>query len=162
VQDQCPYSETVRTVDAGTEYQLTIHRMLFEFHKKQNARKPNSVHATYLVTGIPQRSERTNGVNGVNGRNGEDTDMRSSPFMSSISEPGESENSDYTSESDDQNTAAPKGVKETQIVLVREEELEGVFSPGFIRRLANGYDRDLRRAPRATVNSCLQPGTWAA
>jgi DNA polymerase delta subunit 3 len=40
-------------------------------------------------------------------------------------EPEESGDSDYTSESDDENTAAPKGVKETQIVLVREEELEG-------------------------------------
>jgi DNA polymerase delta subunit 3 len=122
VQDRCQYSETVRTVDAGTEYQLTIYRMLFEFHKKQNARKPNAVHATYLVTGIPRRSEHTNGVNG---RIGEDTDMRGSPFMSSMPEPEESGDSDYTSESDDENTAAPKGVRETQIVLVREEELEG-------------------------------------
>jgi DNA polymerase delta subunit 3 len=122
VPDRCQYSETVRTVNAGTEYQLTIYRMLFEFHKKQNARKPNSVHATYLVTGIPRRSEHTNSVNG---RIGEDTDMRGSPSMSSMPEPEESGDSDYTSESDDENTAAPKGVKETQIVLVREEELEG-------------------------------------
>jgi DNA polymerase delta subunit 3 len=107
-----------------------MYRMLFEFHKKQNARKPNSVHATYLVTGIPKRSEPTNGVNG---HNAEDTDMRSSPFMSSMPEPEKSEDSDYTSESDDENTAAPKGVKETQIILVREEELEGTVSLGFRR-----------------------------
>jgi DNA polymerase delta subunit 3 len=98
--------------------------MLFEFHKRQNAKKPNSVHATYLVTGIPRRIEPTNGVNG---RDGEDTDMRSSPFMSSMPEAAESEESDYNSQSDDENTAAPRGVKETQIVLVREGELEGAY-----------------------------------
>jgi DNA polymerase delta subunit 3 len=73
-------------------------------------------------TSLPAYHEDTNGVNG---RIGEDTDMRGSPFMSSMPEPEESGDSDYTSESDDENTAAPKGVKETQIVLVREEELEG-------------------------------------
>jgi DNA polymerase delta subunit 3 len=103
--------------------------MLFEFHMKQNAKKPNSVHATYLVTGIPRKSARPNGINGLTG---EDTDMRSSPFISSMPEPDESGDSDYTSESDDETTAAPKGIKETQIILVREDELEGAFCPGFI------------------------------
>jgi DNA polymerase delta subunit 3 len=115
--------QSVQLVQAS-EYQLTGYRMLFEFHKSQNARKPNSVHATYLVTGTPRRTEKTNGAHG---RKGEDANMRSSPFMSSIPAPEEPVDSDYISESDDEDTPAPKGVKETQIVLVREEDLERAF-----------------------------------
>ncbi|USP78885.1 hypothetical protein yc1106_06159 [Curvularia clavata] len=99
----------------------TAKRMLFEFHKTQNARKPNSVHATYIVTGTPRRTAH---ANGSKQRKGEDTDMRSSPVMSSMPEPEEDEDSNYATNSDDENTPAPKGVKETQILLVREEELE--------------------------------------
>ncbi|RAR12448.1 dna polymerase subunit cdc27 protein [Stemphylium lycopersici] len=95
--------------------------MLFEFHKKQNARKPNSIHATYLLTGTPRRAEHTNGVKS---RSGQDTDMRSSPFMSSMPEPDEGEDFEYRSESDDEDTPAPRGVKETRVLLVREEDLE--------------------------------------
>ncbi|KAF1944353.1 hypothetical protein EJ02DRAFT_341034 [Clathrospora elynae] len=93
----------------------TAKRMLFDFHKKQNAKKPKSVHATYLITGTQRDSEHTNDSNGTNGRNGEDTDMRSSPFMSSMPEP---EDSDESEEDDE------KPVKETTLLLVREEELE--------------------------------------
>jgi DNA polymerase delta subunit 3 len=85
--------------------------MLFDFHQKQNAKKPNSIHATYLVTGTKHTTEPTNGTNG---RHGEDVDMRSSPFMSSMPEPEESEESDEEPD------------KETTILLVREEELQGV------------------------------------
>ncbi|KAI2475571.1 dna polymerase protein [Pyrenophora tritici-repentis] len=82
--------------------------MLFEFHKKQNARKPGSVHATYLITGTPRRS------NSVNNRSTNDTDMKSE----------ESDDSDFANDSDDEDTPAPRGVRETHIVLVQEEELE--------------------------------------
>ncbi|EOA87597.1 uncharacterized protein SETTUDRAFT_150612 [Exserohilum turcica Et28A] len=99
----------------------TAKRMLFEFHKKQNTRKPNSVHATYLITGTPRRSQH---ANGAKRQKGDDNDMRSSPFISSMPEAEEAEDSDYVSGSDDEDTSAPKGVKETQVVLVREEELE--------------------------------------
>jgi hypothetical protein len=93
--------------------QLTWHSMLFDFHQKQNAKKPNSIHATYLVTGTQRTTEPTNGTNG---KHGEDVDMRSSPFMSSMPEPEESEDSEDSDEEPD---------KETTILLVREEELEG-------------------------------------
>lgn len=86
---------------------LTEYRMLFDFHQKQNAKKPKSVHATYLITGTKRNTEDTIGTNG---RNGEDATMRSSPFMSSMPEPEES-------------VEAP--VNKTSIVLVREEELKG-------------------------------------
>jgi DNA polymerase delta subunit 3 len=80
--------------------------MLFEFHQKQNAKKANSVHATYLVTGKRRTAEHTNGFNR---RDDEDVAMRSSPFMSSMPEPAE---------------LAQELVKKTTIVLVREEELQ--------------------------------------
>ena len=80
--------------------------MLFEFHQKQNSRKPKSVHATYLVTGT---KSTTTSTNGHNNRYGDDTVMRSSPFMSSMPVPEEPEE-------------GPS--KKTAIVLVREEELE--------------------------------------
>ncbi|KAF1956015.1 hypothetical protein CC80DRAFT_526094 [Byssothecium circinans] len=84
----------------------TAKRMLYEFHKKQNTKKPDSVHATYLLTGKKRTSERTNDVNG---KDGEDVAMRSSPFMSSMPEPDE---------------PVEEPVLKTSIVLVREEELE--------------------------------------
>ncbi|KAF1846787.1 uncharacterized protein K460DRAFT_367533 [Cucurbitaria berberidis CBS 394.84] len=80
--------------------------MLFDFQQKQNAKKPNSVHATYLISGTKRRTQHTNGVND---RDGMDTAMRSSPFMSSMPEAEE-------------RTEEP--VKTTTIALVREEELE--------------------------------------
>lgn len=95
--------------------------MLAEFHKTQNARKPKSVHATYLLTGTPRNSEQNNGFKI---RKGEDTDMRSSPFISSMPDQEEDGESDYASDSDDEDTPAPRGVKETQVLLIREEELE--------------------------------------
>ncbi|KZM25864.1 uncharacterized protein EKO05_0009231 [Ascochyta rabiei] len=79
--------------------------MLFEFYQKQNARKPNSIHATYLISGTKRT---TSEPNNTNGRSGEDVSMRSSPFMSSMPEPEEQEE---------------EPVKKSTILLVREEEL---------------------------------------
>jgi DNA polymerase delta subunit 3 len=106
--------------------------MLFEFQKHQNARKPNSVHATYLLTGTPKRAERSNGAHT---RKGEDADMRSSPFMSSMPDPEGPGDSDYANDSDDEETPAPEGVKETRILLVQEEDLESAFQCMMTARL---------------------------
>jgi len=81
--------------------------MLFDFHQKQNAKKPKSVHATYLITGTKRSTEHTIGASG---RNAEDTTMRSSPLMSSMPDP---------------EASAESPVRKTSIVLVREEELKG-------------------------------------
>jgi DNA polymerase delta subunit 3 len=81
--------------------------MLFEFHQTQNAKKPNSIHATYLISGTKQSDE---GTASTNGRIGEDVSMRSSPFMSSMPE----------KEQDDEE----QPVRKTTLSLVREEELE--------------------------------------
>ncbi|KAG9202937.1 hypothetical protein G6514_003718 [Epicoccum nigrum] len=82
-------------------------RMLFEFHQTQNAKKPNSIHATYLISGTKQSDE---GTASTNGRIGEDVSMRSSPFMSSMPE----------KEQEDEEQL----VRKTTLSLVREEELE--------------------------------------
>ncbi|PSN62087.1 hypothetical protein BS50DRAFT_603630 [Corynespora cassiicola Philippines] len=84
----------------------TAKHMLYEFHTTANAKRPNSVHATYLLTGKKHDAHHT--LN-INGRDGDDTVMRSSPFMSSLPEPEE---------------PAEKPVTKTSIVLAREEELD--------------------------------------
>lgn len=86
--------------------------MLYEFHTKQNAKKPKAVHATYIITGRKRTQEHTDGVNG---RDGDDAVMRSSPFMSSMPNPEE---------------PAEVPVPKTSIVLVREEELESTDAHG--------------------------------
>ena len=82
--------------------------MLYEFHSQQNAKKPGTVHATYLVSGT-QRKETPVVTNGGAKKDGEDDYMQSSPFMSS-SMPQPEENTGETSV--------------LSISLVREEELE--------------------------------------
>lgn len=62
--------------------------------------------------------------------------MRSSPFMSSMPDPEGPEESDYASESEDEDAPAPKGVEETQIVLVREEDLESAFRYMMLARIS--------------------------
>jgi DNA polymerase delta subunit 3 len=91
--------------------------MLAEFYKTQNAKKPNSVHCTYIVTGLSRDPRHTNGANGQ--RDG-DTAMRSSPPMSSMPQAADEEES-LDTDSDDESTQ----VNETAILLVREEDLEG-------------------------------------
>ena len=92
----------------GLRSGLIHHRMLFDFHQKQNAKKRNSIHATYLISGTKRSVDDTNGTNR---RSGEDVSMRSSPFMSSMPEPEDAGPEEET-------------VKETTLLLVREEELE--------------------------------------
>lgn len=51
--------------------------MLFDFHRKQNAKKPGSVHATYLITGTrtpPKPQQQAN----AESQDGDDTVMQSS------------------------------------------------------------------------------------
>lgn len=70
--------------------------MLYDFHQTQNASKPGSIHATYLIHGFKDDSTR-------NG-NG-DVEMSSSP----------PEDDSYSEE-----------VSTTTLELVREEQLEGM------------------------------------
>lgn len=79
--------------------------MLFEFHARQNSKKPGSVHATYLLCGSV-RSQRM----AVGEEDDEDTPMASSPFMSS------------PAVNEEEETLA--GPSQTVITLVKEENLE--------------------------------------
>jgi DNA polymerase delta subunit 3 len=85
-------------------------RMLFEFHQKQNAKKPGSVHATYLITGtrLPPKSQQSNNAES---QDSEDAVMQSSPPIPNRSAP----------------QAAEEDVEATPIrslLLVKEEHLQ--------------------------------------
>lgn len=64
--------------------------MLYDFHRKQNAKKPGTVHATYLITGS-KRIESSSQTNGTLSEDGEDTPMQSSPPLPSSSAPKQDE-----------------------------------------------------------------------
>jgi DNA polymerase delta subunit 3 len=83
------------------------YRVLYEFHRNENAKKPATVHATYIISGIQKAPEPapTNGH-----ANDEDEMMQSSPYLPS-SMPNEDEASD--------------SIRTASIILVREEDLEG-------------------------------------
>jgi len=55
--------------------------MMYEFHRKQNAEQPDSVHATYLLTGT-RRVEKPHPTNGTTEED-EDTKMKSSQPLAS-------------------------------------------------------------------------------
>ncbi|KAL8668713.1 MAG: hypothetical protein Q9168_006671 [Polycauliona sp. 1 TL-2023] len=86
-------------------------RLLFQFHKQQNSKKPGSVHAVYLVTGylIPVTPATSSSQSGP--VDGEDAHMQSSPFMSSSMPQPE----------DDEDQLAVKTV-----TLCREEDLKDI------------------------------------
>lgn len=85
--------------------------MLFEFYKTQNAKKPKSAHATYLITG---RRKPLKTANAVHEKDGEDVSMTSSPPFSSF----------HRSESEQQEEEASVSV--STLTLVEEEDLEEV------------------------------------
>ncbi|TKA62878.1 hypothetical protein B0A55_08478 [Friedmanniomyces simplex] len=60
-------------------------QMLYDFHRKQNAKKPGAVHATYLITGTKRKEIPTNVTHSQ--RDGDDTVMHSSPPLPSSSAP---------------------------------------------------------------------------
>jgi DNA polymerase delta subunit 3 len=82
--------------------------MLYEFHRNENAKKPQSVNATYVITGV-QKPPEMPATNGTHAKDGEDSVMQSSPFMSSMPQP----------------EVAEEEIRTTSMILVREEDLEG-------------------------------------
>ena len=85
--------------------------MLFDFHRKQNAKKPGSVHATYLITGTRTPPKPQQQTNADTREDGDDTAMQSSPPIPNSSAPHES-----------QDDAEPAPVR--SVLLVKEEHLE--------------------------------------
>ncbi|KAI1838990.1 hypothetical protein DTO027I6_3326 [Penicillium roqueforti] len=79
--------------------------IMFEFHRNENAKKPKTVHATYVISGIQKAPEPTP----TNGHaDDEDEMMQSSPY-STGSLPDED---------------ASDSIRTTSIILAREEDLE--------------------------------------
>lgn len=92
------------------EFQLMTVRMLYEFHRAQNRRKPGSVHATYLVTGIQKPDDQK----AVSGNADGDVAMKDdSEMSSSMPQPDEGD------------AESQEPVPTTAITLVQEEHLEG-------------------------------------
>jgi len=82
--------------------------LLYEFYHVQNSKKPGSIHATYLLDGVPSVQKDPN-VN-VLPQDSEDLHMQSSPYMSS-SMPHEANEEEK--------------IPSRSIALAREEDLEG-------------------------------------
>lgn len=88
-------------------------RMLYDFHQNENSKKPSSVNATYVLTGVPKPTEPAANGAAVNGNSNEDDDiMPSSPYISS-SMPNQDDAIDQVSVS--------------SVLLAREEDLQGKF-----------------------------------
>lgn len=85
---------------------LTRPRMLFDFHKSQNEKQSQSVHATYVVSGLKRQDVK------APAKDGDDTVMNSSPFPSS-----------YMMSSAPQETPAP-AIR--SLSFAKEEELQGL------------------------------------
>jgi DNA polymerase delta subunit 3 len=84
--------------------------MLFEFHQKQNAKRPGSVHATYLLTGtrLPPKPQQSNNVES---QDSEDAVMQSSQPIPNSSAPQAAEED-----------TEPTPVR--SILIVKEEHLQ--------------------------------------
>lgn len=102
----------------------TAKRILYEFHAHENGKKPNSVHATYLLAGTKKLNEQSSTTNGhVNGADVDEEPMPSSPppFTSSMLQSSPQDGGDQHSQ---------VGVVPVKsLTLVREESLEGQHCP---------------------------------
>ena len=95
-------------------------RMLYDFHAHENAKRPGSVHATYLLAGTKEVKEKAPLTEGPNGVQHDDEPVPSSPpgFTSSMLQ-----SSQRTGEDEDVQASSIR-----TITLVREESLEGKFN----------------------------------
>jgi DNA polymerase delta subunit 3 len=94
--------------------------MLYDFHRTQNARKPGSLHATYLVAGTRKPEEQPEAQPASNGhistsQPDEDVPMSEISFLNS-------------SMPDQDGQAEGTNIPVTTITMVKEEELEGMFA----------------------------------
>ncbi|RDW79197.1 uncharacterized protein DSM5745_06049 [Aspergillus mulundensis] len=126
---------TYRSLGRALRVHSTIAKqMLYDFHHNENSKKPSSVNATYVLSGVPKPAEpATNGA-AVNGSGGDDDDiMPSSPYISS-SMPNPEDESEQ--------------VPVSAVLLAREEDLEGECKIYFritilhIRMLVNHAQED--------------------
>jgi DNA polymerase delta subunit 3 len=86
-------------------------QMLYEFHRKQNAKKPQSVHATYLLCGT-SKTRTSSQANGGHSQDDGDTVMQSSPPIPGSSPPRNTQDDDEAA------------IRVRKMLLAREEHLE--------------------------------------
>ena len=92
---------------SSTDINCAHHSLLFEFHRNENAKRPKSVHATYVISGTQKPPELPTANNHVND---DDEIMPSSPYL-----PSSMPNQD----------TMPSSNPIASIILAREEDLEG-------------------------------------
>lgn len=91
-----------------------MYSMLYDFHRTENAKRPGSVHATYVITGIQKAAEKQPATNGHPMKDGRDDDiMQSSPYLSS---------------SMPQQDTLHEPVETVSMILAREEDLAGTHA----------------------------------
>ncbi|GKZ19435.1 hypothetical protein AbraIFM66951_011045 [Aspergillus brasiliensis] len=102
---------TYRSLGRALRVHSTLAKqMLFDFHRNENNKKPNSVNATYIITGIQKAPETTSATNGAQDSFDDSNGIpQSSPYVSS-SMPNQD--------------AATDEIAMSSVVLVREEDLE--------------------------------------
>ena len=91
--------------------------MLYEFNEDQNKRKPGSVYATYLISGMKKQEEQSHAPVMANGKHESSDPPPSSPPIPSSSMVGASQQESQTGEQEI--------IKVRTVTLVREENLEG-------------------------------------
>jgi DNA polymerase delta subunit 3 len=123
------YSEQATVSYRNTARALKVHvnaakRILYEFHSHENRKKPNSVHATYLLAGKKKSNEQPVATNeAIDRTEADDEAIPSSPppFTSSMLQ------------SSQQEVDCQQGQTEIlpakTVTLVREESLEGLSCP---------------------------------
>lgn len=117
--------------------------MLYEFHRSENEKKPKSVHATYLLTGISGHTKPLP-LSRNHLKDGEDEVMQSSPVVGS--QPAQPET-----------TETVAGPAITSVLLVPEEELEGKsFESGLGPDYANVFYRCKVPFPEGFIHFCIQ------
>ncbi|PLB51212.1 hypothetical protein P170DRAFT_355306 [Aspergillus steynii IBT 23096] len=107
---------TYRSLSRALRVHCTLAKqMLCDFHHGENNKKPNSVNATYLITGIqkPPAPPTTNGAHANGDDSNADDVMASSPYLPS-SMPNQDEITD--------------DVRTASVILAREEDFEDAKS----------------------------------
>jgi DNA polymerase delta subunit 3 len=113
------HTVSYRTLSRALKVHVNVAKcMLFDFHKNENKKKPGSVYATYLLSGVKRASQPAKSTNGHTNEEGDDPMPPSSPppFTSSMMDPAKEE-----SGSDEEERFT---VPVTTIMLAREELLE--------------------------------------
>lgn len=129
--------------------------MLYDFHATENARKPNCVHATYVITGFRKPRPSTKGMAGSGGES-KDMEMQYSPFDSSF--PGTQ--TTVAGEGEEKSKKKGEELMLRVVELCQEEELDGGFFSFYsVRGIHSWRVRAVRLWPaRHSVGSCGSSG----